>query len=600
MTLEMIFVAAVLVCTFAALIREWLSADAVLMGALAAVTLFGVIDIEQAMDGFANPTIVALGSLYIVSVALRNTGALSRAGQIFLGGVRNLRAVIGRLSVSVSFFSAFLNNTPVVAMGIPTVQSWAKQMELPPSKILIPLSYASILGGVCTLIGTSTNLVLDGLMRAEGLAGFGFFELAGVGLPCVIVGWVYLVVVSPWLLEERRPPLEAEKKERRDVLELMVQPDSPLVGQTVEETNIRKFPDLHLIRIDRGETAISPIQEGEFINAEDRLFYVPEPGMEIEEPDLSAYPGLDIVDEDDESQLRQAERETHQIVIREGSRLIRRQVRDARFLERFNAIVTGIRRRGRHIRGPVEDIRLQAGDTILLDTGRGFHDAFQDNPDFYVVSGVGGIQEQQDEPDDIEVKPLQMGFALAILVGIVGFAASGVVHISLAALAGCLLLIGFNIVSVGEARQAVDWEVLIVIGAALGLARAIDVSGLAAELGNVLVDLGKTFGPIGLLAAVVVGTMILTELITNNGAVALFFPVALSLAKMEGLNPRPFIVAMAVAGSLSMSTPLGYQTNLMVYSAGNYHFSDFAKVGLPLQIALAVVIVTVVPVVWSF
>lgn len=599
MSFEIAIVGAVLLLTFAALISEWLSADAILMGALTAVTVFGIIDIERALSGFANPTLVALASLYIVSVALRNSGALARAGPIFLGKLKNLRAVLARLSVSVSAFSAFLNNTPVVAMGIPTVQTWAKEHGFSASKILIPLSYASIIGGVCTLIGTSTNLVVDGLMRAEGLSGLGFFELAGVGLPCAVVGCLYIVFICPSLLEDRPAPIEAERQERREVLGITVQPDSPLIGQTVEEAGIRTFPELHLIRINRGQKTISPISRDVVLAAHDQLFYLPDADKEIVEPDLSEYPGLEIIEEVEQA-LRQAERQTHQVVVREGSPLIRRKVKETDFLERFNALVTGVRRRGKHLRGPVEQITLQAGDSIFLDTGRGFHRAFQDAPEFYIVSGVGGIGNEPEKREPIDVQPTNVFISIAVLLGIVGSAVAGLAHISLAALVGAIILIGMNIVSAAEARRAIDWEVLLVIGAALGLAEAIDVSGLAGLTGSVIADLGAVFGPMGLLTAVVLGTMLLTELITNNGAVALFFPVVVSIAQTDGLDPRPFIIGMTVAGSLSMATPLGYQTNLMVYSAGNYRFSDFIKAGVPLQLLLAVIIIATVPMVWSF
>jgi len=505
------------------LLFEWLSVDATLVTGLAAVVVSGVIDLEQAIRGFANPTLVALGSLYIVAGALRNTGALAVAGDFLLGEVRSVRGTLLRIFATVTPSSAFLNNTPIVAMGIPAIRSWCKRHGLSASKLLIPLSFASIFGGICTLIGTSTNLVTDGLLRSAGREGFGFFELAYVGVPCAVVGWVYLLVLAPLLLEER-------------------------------------------------ESAV----------AEDRL-------ESADEPD-------DLPNSSPQEPARP--REKHQVVVRDSSRLVGHRVDESDIPERFHSSVLYVLRDGEQLEAPVDTIELEAGDTLVLDTGPGFREAFEDLDDFYVTTPRGGADETAPPRELTSVDTRGMWLSVATLGTIVALAASGVVHISLGALLGAALLVGAGIIEPGEARDAIDWKVLIVIGAAIGLGEAMDASGAAEWVGRGITEVGVSFGSVGLVASVVVGTSILSQVVTNYGAVALFFPIALSIAESQGLPARPLVMGLSVSAALSFTIPI-YQTNLMVYSAGNYRLTDFVRIGLPLQMLLWAVVVGVLAFGWG-
>lgn len=517
---EGFLVLAVVVGVILALLFEWLSVDATLITALTVVVIAGVIDLETAIRGFANPTLVALGSLYIVAGALRETGALAVAGDFLLGKVRSVRITLLRIFVAVSPSSAFLNNTPIVAMGIPAIRSWCKRHDVSASKLLIPLSYASIFGGICTLIGTSTNLVTDGLLRSADFEGFGFFELAYVGVPCTVVGWIYLLIFAPILLRER-------------------------------------------------ESAV----------AEDRLESVderPEPA-------------------DGEAS---SDRETHQVVVRDSSRLVGQRIADADIPERFHSSVLYVLRDGEEIDEPVDAIELEPGDTLVLDTGPGFRKAFEDVDDFYVTTPRGGAEETASPGQLASVDRVGVGLSVTALAAVVGLAASGLVHISVGALLGAAVLVGAGVIEPGEARDAIDWKVLIVIGAAIGLGEAMDASGAAAWVGRGIIELGASFGEIGLLVSVIVGTSILSQVITNYGAVALFFPIALSIAEAQGLPVRPLVIGLSVSAALSFTIPI-YQTNLMVYSAGNYQLSDFVRIGLPLQILLWGVVTSVLAVGWG-
>jgi len=515
-SLVLIIVAGVIL----ALLFEWLSVDATLVTALTLVVVTGVIELETAIRGFANPTLVALGSLYIVAGALRETGALALAGDVLLGRVRSVRITLLRIFVSVSPLSAFLNNTPIVAMGIPAIRSWCKRHGASASKLLIPLSYASIFGGICTLIGTSTNLVTDGLLRSADLQGFGFFELSIVGIPCTLAGWVYLLIFAPLLLQERE----------------------------------------------------SAVAEGRLASVDER----PEPA-------------------DGEAS---ADRETHQVVVRDSSRLVGQRIGAADISERFNSAVLYVLRDGEEIDEPVESIELEPGDTLVLDTGPGFRNAFEDIDDFYITTPRGGAEETASPAQIASVDRFGVGLSVAALATVVGLAASGVVHISVGALLGAAILVGAGVIEPGEARDAVDWKVLIVIGAAIGLGEAMETSGAAAWVGRGIIDVGASLGAIGLLISVIVGTSVLSQVVTNYGAVALFFPIALSIAEAQGVPVRPLVIGLSVSAALSFTIPI-YQTNLMVYSAGNYRLSDFVRIGLPLQVLLWGVVTGVLAFGWG-
>jgi di/tricarboxylate transporter len=497
------------------LMLEWLAADVALLLALGGLMVAGVVPVDQALSGFASPTLLTLGALYVVAAALRRTGALELGSRALLGQTRRMWVVILRISAPVAVASAFLNNTPIVALGIPAIQSWAREHEVAPSKLLIPLSYASILGGTCTLMGTSTNLVAHGLLQERGRPGLGFFELAWVGVPAVVVGLAYLVAVAPHLLRSRSRPT----------------PDA------------RDAP------------------EGE------------------ELPDEAA------------------DREAHRVAVREGSRLVGRTVSEANIFERFHAVVDEVRRNGRPVAGEVSDIRLRAGDTLVLDTGRGFRRAFAEAPEFVVTSEY---QEDDERPRPSRRQWVEMGVSLAVLAGIVAVSAAGLAPIAVAAVLGAMGLVAGRVVSAARARDAVDWNVLVVIGAALGLGQAMQSSGTADRIADLIGQAGSVAGPWALLAALVVGTSVLTQLITNNGSVALLFPVALSVAERLSVEPRPLVIGLTVASSLAFITPLGYQTNLMVHAAGDYRFGDFARVGGPLQVLLLALSVILIPLLWPF
>ncbi|MDZ7771555.1 MAG: SLC13 family permease [Balneolaceae bacterium] len=602
MGIDQLIIFGVLFLAFVAMAADLWSPDAVLLTALAVVVVAGIIELEEAFLGFGNTTLLALGCLYVVAAALRDSGALDLASEFILGQkTRNVRNILLRLCPSVSLYSAFLNNTPVVAMGIPAIRSWSLKNRVPASKLLIPLSYAAILGGLCTLIGTSTNLITHGLLQSHGYPGFTFFELAWLGVPCAVAGLIYLVLVSPKLTPARRDIRYEEERIRELLVELEVTPSSPIIGKKVREAGLQELPGFYLSRINRNGREIAPVPDDVALRSGDHLLYAAKGGIAAQVPDLGGYPGLRLalqpprdINRDDK-----IDRELHQVVIKEGSRLAGYTIEEAKLLERFGAAVTGVRRRGKRVEQPLGKFELHLGDVLLLDTGRGFRGAYEDTEDFFLTSEAGGEAPGVSE-SRMEQRPggKDLYLSAGVLAGIVLVVILGWMHIALAGILGVALLLAFNVIEAGEARKSVDWTVLIVIGAALGLGRAMEVSGAAALVGEGLVQLTLDYGPYTVFAGVVLATAVTTEIITNNGAVALMFPVVLSLSEMQGLDPRGLIIAMTLAASMSLLTPIGYQTNLMVYGPGNYRFTDFFKVGFPLQLILWTVIIVLGPLLW--
>lgn len=585
MTLAAGFTLLVVAVTVFFIARDTVSPDVVLGAALVALAATRVIDVETALSGFSNPAIATIAAMFIVAAGLRATGVLEVVSDRLFRGVETLTPALFRTTVTTAAISAFVNNTPVVAMAMPAVGSWSRRTRISPSKILIPTSYASILGGVCTLIGTSTNLVSDGLLRSHDLTGLGFFEMARIGLPAAVIGLVYLVFVAPRLLPERVTLRDLDGDLRRYTAEFEIVEPSVLTGKTVEQAGLRRLPGLFLVSIERETGIIAPVGPGVRLFPGDRLTFA---GVLETIVDLRKFRGLEPVAEEQRHE-RPGSAELHEAVVSQGSPLIGTSVRDANFRGRYNAAVIAVHRHGERISSRIGDIVLRPGDTLLLEAAPGFTRAFRDSGDFYLVSRV---EESQPLRHD------RMLASVAVLAFVVITASLRVFPITIAALGGAVLMVALRCLSPGEAKRAVDWSVLIMIGAALGIAQAMESSGAAELVGKGIVAAGSGLGPIGVLAGVLVAAMVLTELVSNTAAIALMFPIALSAAAQLGIDPRSFLIAATIAASFSFSTPIGYQTNLMVYGPGGYRFRDFTRVGLPLQLILLLLSIGLIPLIW--
>jgi di/tricarboxylate transporter len=452
------------------------------------------------------------------------------------------------------------------------------------------LSFLTILGGTCTLIGTSTNVVVNGMMEKAGIAKMSYFEIGYAGIPCAIIGIIYMFTIGRRLLPERKELLEQLGESRREYLvEMMVKPGCRLVGASVETAGLRQLPGLFLIEIDRRGTLIGPVAPDEVIEVEDRLVFT---GVVNTIVDLEKIPGLvPAADATYEvAPQRRRGRRLCEVVISPSSPLVGQDVRNANFRTLYSAAVVAVHRHGSRVTNKVGDIVLRPGDTLLLQTGPNFAKLQRNNPDFYLVSDVEGSRPLRFE---------RAWVAVAACVGMVGLIILGKDPL-LAALAAVGVMVATRCISIADARQAVDWPVLVMIGASLGLGTALQESGAAQVLAGGLVSITRAWGPVATLAAIYLATMLLNELITNNGAAVLAFPFCIAAAKELNVSERPFLIAVALAASYAFASPIGYQTHMMVYGPGGYRFSDFVRVGLPLNVILWVAAVLIIPLIWSW
>lgn len=589
----MLITALVLAAVILALIVGKLGADAILLSGLAALLVLGVIDSKQALSGFANEGMATVAALFVVSAALRQTGAMTRLASTLLGRSTNIRATLLRLMVPTALLSSVLNNTPIVAALAPAVSEWARRSQLPASKFLIPLSYATILGGTITVIGTSTNLVVTGLISQNlsstpGLREVGIFGIVGIGLPTAAIGCLVIALLAPRLLPDRRPAVSKDDDPRVYTTELRLEPGSPLIGQSIEEAGLRNLPGAFLAELDRGDTILSAVEPTTRLMANDRLVFV---GPREAVMDLLRLPGLVSPPSGPAaSEPRDSERVLIEAVVAPENPLVGRTIREGGFRGAYNAVVVAVARSGERVPGKIGDIELQRGDVLLLEAAHSWVDTWRNRQDFYLASAV---------EDSAAFRHTRAPLALAILAVMVLAAATELTTMFRASVVAAIALIATGCVSGSEARRSVEWSTLIAIAAAFGIGEGIRASGADQGLASLLFAAGAST-PLAALVVFYAGTAVLTELVTNNAAAALMFPFALSIAQRFGVSPMPFAIAVMFAASASFSTPIGYQTNLMVYGPGGYRFTDFLRLGLPLQLVVGISTLTLIPLFFPF
>lgn len=549
----------------------------------------GVLSLERGFSGFSNTGMLTVGALFVVVAGLRETGGIDYIASRLLGRPTGERRAMARVMAPVCLLSAFLNNTPVVAMMIPAVQDWARKLKINPSRLLIPLSYSAILGGSCSLIGTSTNLVVAGLVIVHtDLEPLGMFDITWVGLPTALVCAAFLLLVGPRLLPDRRATDTALSDPREYTLGLVVPEGSAMAGKTVDQAGLRNLPGSFLIEIERSDEVIAPVGPQQLLRAGDRLLFA---GVVDSIRELVNTRGLALATDQvfklDSPRFR---RRLYEAVVAPSCSLTGTTIRESRFRNRFNGAVIAVARNGERVRGKIGDIRLQGGDLLLVEADAGFRERAGNTRDFLLVSSL-----QDSTPRRHGRAPL----ALVILIGMVALASFEIYPMLLAALIGSGLMILTRCCTLTEARRSVDWSVLIVIGASLGIGEAMGQTGTATLLADTVLGLVGDH-PWALLAAVYTVTAVLTAVISNNAAVALMFAVTQATAEGLGVNLMPFVIAIMMAGSASFATPIGYQTNLMVYGPGGYTFGDFLRIGVPMNLVAGVVVVGITPLVFPF
>ena len=587
------FTLGVIVLTVLALVRDWVSPAVAVFGAAVVLMVAGVTTAEQAFSGFSNSAPITVAALFVIARAVERTGALQPVIRSLLGNGQGRpnprRRRLARLLLPTAASSALLNNTPIVAMLAPQVADWAEKRGQSASRYLMPLSFATILGGTITLVGTSTNLVVAGLMQEAGLEPLGMFELSRIGLPVALLGIGAILLLAPFVLPERRPPRRAFEEEAREyVIQQRVAAAGPLDGKTVAEAGLRHLEGLFLAEIERDGEVIAPVAPTTVLHGDDRLAFV---GRVDIVRDLQQIPGLKPEEQKHVEPFRSNEHTFFEVVVSPASSLVGETLRKADFRSRFQAAVLAIHRAGERVNAKLGEVTLREGDTLLVLSDRGFGRRWRDRSEFLLVSHLGGRPTPPAR---------QAFFVAAVMLAVVLVAGIGAVPILHTALVGAIVLILTGAITPGEARDSLELDTLVVIAASFGLGAAMETSGLADAVGHLVVEGFAGWGAVGVLLGLTLSAVVLTELITNNAAAVLLFPIAMAAAAEIGADPRPFLIALTVAASASFLTPIGYQTNTMVYGMGGYRFGDYARLGAPLTLIVILTILFFVPVFWAF
>lgn len=592
MTWESWLALGVVVLMVVALARNF-PADVILVGAVSVFMTAGLFSERfpspaRLVAGLGNEALVTVAVLYVVVAGLTRTGAMDLLTRPLLGRPRSVLGAQVRLMLPTAGLSAFLNNTPIVAMFLPVVRDLCKRTGISPSKLFMPLSFATILGGTCTLIGTSTNMVVYGLLVAEtgDPSALSMFEPARVALPVAAVGLLFLFTVGRWLLPDRKPAFAPGSDTREYTVEMLVEAGSPIVGQTIEEAGLRGLPGMFLVEIDRDGEILPAVASTDVLHAGDRLVFA---GVVDSVLDLQRIRGLRPATEQVfKLDAPRAHRCLVEAVVSSHCPLLGQTIRDGRFRSVYNAAIIAVARAGTRIQKKIGDIVLLPGDTLLLETHASFPLQMRNSRDFFLVSRV-----EDSTPPSHE----RAGVAMLILLAMVITAGAGwltMMHAGLLA-AGAMVVTGCC--NPGTARRSIDWGVLITIAAAFGIGETMRTTGLAAAIANGSVGLVGDH-PWAVLAVVYATTMVLTEFLTNNATAALMYPIAMATARSMNLPIEPFLVAIMIAASCGFATPFGYQTNLMIYGPGGYRFADFLRVGVLLDLVVMAVALTVLPMAW--
>ena len=559
----------------------------VMMAALVVLSASGIISADQALAGFSNSGLITVAAMFVVAAGIHHSGGVDLLVNHLLRSPKSVRSAQARIALPVALLSGFLNNTPVVATMIPAVHAWSRKIGIAPSKLMIPLSYSAILGGTLTLIGTSTNLVVNGqYQQLTGEAGFSIFSITAVGLPVAITGLAVMLLLMPRVLPDRKDQQKFGAM-REFTLEVAVSLNGPLVGKTVGEAGLRELERLYLVEIERGGSVVTAVPSEERLRGGDRLVFA---GDTQAISDLLRINGIVPSVHDDEPSLSQdrAERRLVEAALSPQSDVLGLTIRDARFRDRYGAVVLAVARGGERVSGNLGNIRLKPGDVLLLEARPAFVSRQRYNKDFLLINDLETETPRHD----------RAWLSWGILLVLVGLAACGVLSMLNAALLGAAMMILLGCCSVGQAQKSVDVPVMLTIAASFALGAALEETGAATFMAEGI--LAFSAGQVLLtLFLVYCAVSFLTEVITNNAAAVLVIPVVLSMTASMGVSAEPFVIAVMMAASASFATPLGYQTNMMVFGPGGYRFSDFVKVGLPMNLLVGLTTVAVIATVYG-
>jgi len=568
--------------------------DFVAIGVLGALLVSGIVSPDQAISGFSNPATVTVGAMFVLSAGLTKTGALQVVARWMVKLGKYPVLLLVPLMATAAVASAFINNTPVVAVFLPLVLAMCAKRNLSPSKFLIPLSFASQFGGVCTLIGTSTNLLVSEISARSGYGAFSMFEFSKLGLIMMAAGIVYFLVAGYWMLPKRGGGQLTETYQLGEyITELRVMTKSPLIGTTLSDHALGKRHDVTVLEILRGDRKMwaprsETIQEGD-------VFLVRGPMSELMELRGPLHLELEHQFQLQDETLRAENLALMETLIPPQSGLIGKTLSQIEFHRRYNAIVLAVQRRGQTLRDSLSRVRLKSGDALLMQAPKEEMVKLRGNPDFVLL-------EQVEEPSFRKGKgPLALLIiGLVVLFASTPILASAPLPILATAVVGCVAMVMTRCISLEEAYQAIDWKVIFLLAGVLPLGLAMQETGTATWIAEQGIKLVGALGPVAVLAMLYLLTATLTECMSNNAAAVLLAPIAISTAKSLEISPIPFLMAIMFAASTAFATPVGYQTNTMVYNPGGYRFLDFMKVGVPLNLIFWAIAVYFIPKFWPF
>ena len=581
---------AIIAFTFLAFSFEWLPIDAVALSSLGLLLLFGLVTPQEAIRGFSNDAVITVMMMFILSYGLAHTGLIDRFGQKLsqMSGATHWLGAIALILVC-GVLSAFVNNTAAMAILMPVGIQIAKHYDVSPSRILLPLSYLSIIGGTCTLIGTSTNLLVSSRSEESGYGAFSMFEFLGLGLILLAVGFTYIVLVPMRFLKPRAATSDLTAKYQLSsfLTEVQVPEESQLIGSNVVEARINERFRLTVLEILRGGERIAvelrarPIQGGDLLIVEGRMEDI---------VNFRDHHGLRLLTDVkvDDRELSDQNNIMAEIQLSPVSRLTGSTIRDLDFRRRFGCFVLALNRYGESIREKLAHIVLHNWDTLLVFGPRSRIEALYETEDFVPLQEVKLRL----------VVPRRWWLSVAIIPLVVLLAATGATSILKASILGAVALIVFGGISVQQAYEAINWTVIFLLVGILPMGIAMEKTGLAAMIGETIANAGADYGAWAVIALIYLATALLSEIVSNNSTAVLMVPIAGTAATSMGLDPKPFMITVAFAASASFLTPMGYQTNAMVFGPGGYRFMDYVKFGAPLKIMFFVISVLLIPRFW--